>query len=188
MSLRRSVSLGGSLLILLVLAACSSNSPTQSELDNSIEVDLSTFPDSGDPVPNQTILTDQWASIGIVFEAEPEGVSLVKEDFGTGTSHIFFSPDVLNAIAVFRFVEPGTTDPTDATAFELTPWFNPGESAELVGLDEGGAEVAIDTVDSEDIGSESTSLKMSIQGTFRVVEWRTHGNPGIAAYGLVFEL
>ena len=112
----------------------------------------------------------------------------MKEDFGTGTSHIFFSPDVLNAIAVFRFVEPGTTDPTDATAFELTPWFNPGESAELVGLDEGGAEVAIDTVDSEDIGSESTSLKMSIQGTFRVVEWRTHGNPGIAAYGLVFEL
>ena len=62
MSLRRSVSLGGSLLILLVLAACSSNSPTQSELDNSIEVDLSTFPDSGDPVPNQTIPMDaHWS-------------------------------------------------------------------------------------------------------------------------------
>jgi hypothetical protein len=95
---------------------------------------------------------------------------------------------VVNAIAVFRFVEPGTSDPVDATAFELLPWFNPGESAELVGLDEGGAEVAIDTVVPGDIGSESEGLKMSIQGTFRVVEWRTHGNPGIAAGALVFEL
>jgi hypothetical protein len=28
---------------------------------------------------------------------------------------------------------------------------------------------------------------MSIQGSFRVVEWRTHGNPGIAAHSIVFE-
>lgn len=188
MSLGRFARLGSALFVMIVLAACSSSSPTKPSSDDSIEVDLSTFPVSGDPVPNQTILTDQWVSIGILFDAEPEGVNLVKEDFGTGTSHIFFSPDVQHAIAVFRFVEPGTTNPTDATAFELSPWFNVGESAELVGLDEGGTEVVIDTVVPDDIGSESKSLKMSIQGTFRVVEWRTHGNPGIAAAGLAFEL
>lgn len=186
MSLRRLVSLGSILLIALVLVSCSSNSPTQPD-DDSIVVDLSRFPDSGDPVPNQTVLTDQWASIGIIFDAEPAGVDLVKEDFGGNTSHIFFSPDDQQAIAVFRFVEPGTMDPVDATAFELDPWFNPGESAELVGLDEGGAEVVIDTVDSDDIGSESTGIVMSIQGNFRTVEWRTHGDPGIAASGLAFE-
>jgi hypothetical protein len=187
-SLRRFVTLGSSLLILLVLAACSSDSPTQSTPDDSIEVDLSTFPGTGDPVPDGTVLTDQWASIGILFDAEPDGVDLIDLYFGGTEGSIFFSPDVVNAIAVFRFVEPGTSDPVDATAFELLPWFNPGESAELVGLDEGGAEVAIDTVVPGDIGSESKGLKMSIQGTFRVVEWRTHGNPGIAAGALVFEL
>jgi hypothetical protein len=187
MSPGRLVSLGSILLIVLALAACSSDSPTQSEPDDSIEVDLSRFPDSGDPVPNQTVLTDQWASIGIIFDAEPDGIDLVKEDFGGNTSHIFFAPDTEEAIAVFRFVEPGTTDPVDVAAFELSPWFNPGESAELVGFDEGGAEVAVDTVVPEDIGSESKSIKMSIQGSFRVVEWRTHGDPGIAASGLAFE-
>ena len=186
MSLGRFISLGSILLIVVVLAACSSNSPTQPE-DNSIEVDLSRFPDSGDPVPNQTVLTDQWASIGIIFDAEPNGVNAIVEYFGTDTAHIFFSPDDQHAIAVFRFVEPGTANPVDVIAFELSPWFNPGESAELVGLDEGGAEVAIDTVDSDDIGSESKGIRMSIQGSFRVVEWRTHGDPGIAASGLAFE-
>jgi hypothetical protein len=188
MTVPRLVSLGSTLMIMLALAACSSNSPSHPGSDNTIEVDLSTFPISGDPVPNQTVLTDQWASIGIIFDAEPEGVNLVKEDFGIDISHIFFSPDVQGAIAVFRFVEPGTTDPTDATAFELLPWFSPGESAELVGLDEGGAEVVIDTVVPDDIGNESKSIRMSIHGTFRVVEWRTHGNPGIAATALAFEL
>jgi hypothetical protein len=188
MSLRRIVCHGSILLTALVLAACSSDSPTQSGPDDSIEVDLSRFPDTGDPVPDGTVLTDQWASIGILFDAEPEGVDLVDLYFGGTEGSIFFSPDVVNAIAVFRFVEPGTSDPVDARAFELYPWFNPGESAELVGLDEGGAEVVVDAVVPSDIGSESKSLKMSIQGTFRVVEWRTHGNPGIAAGGLVFEL
>ena len=74
MSLGRFVNLGSILLIVLVLAACSSNSPTQPGSDDSIEVDLSRFPDSGDPVPNQTVLTDQWVSIGIIFDAEPVGV------------------------------------------------------------------------------------------------------------------
>ncbi len=86
--------------------------------DVSIEVDLSRFLDTGDPAPDQTVLTDQWASIKILFDAEPDGVDLVKEDFG---------------------------------------------------------------------GSESKGIRMAIQGTFRVVEWRTHGNPGIAARGIVLE-
>ena len=190
MSLGRLASLGSILLIALALTACSSNSPSQHESDdpdNSIEVDLSEFPDTGDPVPNRTVLTDQWASIGIIFDAEPAGVDLIVEYFGGTEGTIFFSPDVQHAIAVFRFVEPGTSDTADVTAFELNPWFNPGESAELVGLDDGGAEVVIDTVDPGDIGSESKNIRMSIQGSFRVVEWRTHGNPGIAAGDIVFE-
>ena len=185
MSLGRVLSVGSVLLIALVLAACSSDSPSGPGSDNSIEVDLSRFPDSGDPVPDGTVLTDQWASIGIIFDAEPDGVDLIK--MAWGEAHIFFSPDVLNAIAVFRFVEPGTANPVDVTAFELCPWFSPGESAELVGLDEAGTEVAVDTVDSDDIGNESKSITMSIRGDFRTVEWRTHGNPGIAACNLVFE-
>jgi hypothetical protein len=187
MSLGRFVNLSSALLIVLVLAACSSNSPTQSGSDDTIEVDLSRFPDSGDPVPNLTVLTDQWASIGIIIDAEPEGVNPIKQDFGGNTSHIFFSPDVLGSIAVFRFVAPGTATAVDITAFEIVPWFQPDESAELVGLDEGGAEVAIDTVVPGDIGDDSKGIKMSIQGTFRVVEWRTHGDPGIAATAISFE-
>jgi hypothetical protein len=187
MSLGRSVSLGSILLIVLVLGGCSSNSPTQPGSDDSIEVDLSRFPDSGDPVPNRTVLADQWASIGIIFDAEPTGVDLIVEYFGGSAGAIFFSPDTQHAIAVFRFVDPKTMNPADATGFELTPWFDPGESAELVGLDEGGAEVAVDTVVPQDIGSESKGITMSIQGSFRTVEWRTHGDPGIAAFNLVFE-
>ncbi len=187
MSLGRFVSLGCILLVVLALAACSSNSPTQPGSDDSIEVDLSRFPDSGDPVPSQTVLTDQWASIGIIFDAEPAGVDLIVEYFGGSAGAIFFSPDVQHAIAVFRFVEPGTMNPADATAFQLDPWFNPGESAELVGLDESGTEVAIDTVDAGDIGNDSQNIRMSIQGSFRTVEWRTHGDPGIAAGGIAFE-
>jgi len=187
MSLHRLVSLGSILLIALVLASCSSSSPSSPGSDDSIEVDLSRFPDSGDPVPNQTVLTDQWTSVGIIFDAEPAGTNLIKHDFGTDDAHIFFSPDTQGAIAVFSFVEVGTRNPADATTFELVPWFNPGETAELVGLDEGGTEVAVDTVDSEDVGSESKGIRMSIEGSFRTVEWRTHGNPGIAARSLVFE-
>lgn len=185
MTFRRLIGLGSVLLLVIVVAACSSSSPTESEPDDSIEVDLSTFPDSGDPVPDGTVLSDQWASIGILFDAEPASVNPIKVDYGD--AHIFFSPDVFGAIAVFSFVEVGTSDPVDITAFELVPWFSPGESAELVGLDEIGAEVVIDTVDPSDIGNDSKSIKMSIEGNFRTVEWRTHGDPGIAAHSIVFE-
>ena len=186
MSLSRLASFGSVLLVVLVLASCSSDSPTKPD-DNSIEVDLSTFPATGEPVPNWTVLTDQWESIGILFDAEPAGVDLVKTDFGGSEAHIFFSPDTAGAIAVFSFVEIGGRAPADISTFELVPWFSPGETAELVGLDGGGVEVAIFEVDVEDVGDESTSITMSIQGTFRTVEWRTHGNPGIAARSIVFE-
>jgi hypothetical protein len=187
MTPRRLVTIGSIVLVALVVPACSSDSPTHPGGDGSVEVDLSRFPATGDPVPDGTVLANQWASIGILFDAAPDTVDLVDRFWGGTGGSIFFSPDVLNAIAVFRFVEPGKTDPVDISAFELTPWFNPGESAELVGLDEGGAEVAIDTVVPDDIGSESKGLKMSIQGNFRVVEWRTHGDPGIAGFEIAFE-
>ena len=188
MSLGRLLSLGSILLVALAIVSCSSSSDSPAGPDDSwIEVDLSRFPATGEPVPNWTVLTDQWESIGILFDAEPEGVNLVKTDFGGDEAHIFFSPDTQGAIAVFSFVEVGTRTPTDVTAFELVPWFCPGESAELVGLDEGGVEVAIDTVVPEDIGEDCTSITMFIQGSFRTVEWRTHGNPGIAARSIVFE-
>lgn len=183
----RFIHLGSILLAALVLASCSSDSPTQHESDDLIEVDLSKFPETGASVPDGTILSDQWASIGIFFDAEPDSVNPVVKYYGGGEGSLFFSPDVQHVTAVFSFVEPGTVDPVDVIAFELTPWFNPGESAELVGLDSGGAEVVLDTVVPGDIGSESGHIKMSIQGTFRTVEWRTHGDPGIAAGGLAFE-
>ena len=187
MSLRRLAALGSILLVAIVLTSCSSSSPSSHGTDNSIEVNLSKFPDSGDPVPNRTVLSGQWASIGIIFDAEPDEVDAVADYFGHDTASLFFSPDTQHAIAVFRFVEPGTTNPADVAAFELEPWFQQGESAELVGLDEGGTEVAIFTVTSQDIGSESKHIRMSIQGSFRTVEWRTHGDPGIAAGGIAFE-
>ena len=186
MTPRRLVTIGSIVLVALVVPACSSNSPTSGD-DDSVKVDLSRFPNTGDPVPDGTVLANQWASIGILFDAEPDGVDLVDRFWSGTDGSIFFSPDVVNAIAVFRFVEPGEMDPVDISAFELDPWFNPGESAELVGLDEGGAEVAIDTVVPNDIGSENKGIKMSIQGTFRVVEWRTHGDPGIAGFEIAFE-
>ena len=186
MSLRRLASLCCVCLTALLLASCSSSSPAGPGADGLIEVDLSKFPDTGQDVPEGTILGDQWESIGILFDAKPDSVNAIVAYWGG--AHIFFSPDVEGAIAVFSFVEPGSRTPVNATHFELIPWFNLYESAELVGLDEGGAEVAIDTVTPEDIGDEEGSIKMSIDGTFRTVEWRTHGDPGIAATYLVFEL
>ena len=183
----RLISLGSILLIALALGSCSSSSPTEHDSDGSIEVDLSTFPETGDPVPDGTILADQWASIGILFDAEPASVNPIVKYYSGGEGSLFFSPDMQHVTAVFSFVEPGTINPVDITEFELTPWFNPAESAELVGLDESDAEVVIDAVPPGDIGSESGHIKMAIQGTFRSVEWRTHGNPGIAAGELAFE-
>ena len=174
-------------LTALVLSGCSSSSPTNPESDDSVVVNLTHLPGSSDEVADGTVLVDQWASIGILFDAEPDGVDLIKMGYGSTTGCIFFSPDVEHAVAVFHFVEPGTMNPVDITAFELNPWFNPGESAELVGLDEVGAETVIDSIVPDDIGSESKSIKMSIHGSFRVVQWRTHGNPGIAAGELKFE-
>jgi len=187
MTLGRRMTIGSIVLAALVAPACSSDSPTDHGDDGLVEVDLSRFPDTGDPVPDGTVLANQWASIGILFDAAPDSVDPVDRFWGGTEGSIFFSPDVVNAIAVFRFVEPGKTDPVDISAFELTPWFDPDESAELVGLDEGGAEVAVDTVVPDDIGSESKGIKMSIQGTFRTVEWRTHGDPGIAGFEIAFE-
>jgi hypothetical protein len=168
------------------LIACSDSSTDPPTTNEWVEVDLTQYPD-GSVVPNRTVLGDQWASVGIRFEARPVGVDAIKEDFGGDEGHVFFSPDVFGAVAIFRFVDPATNDPVDATAFRLVPWFSPDESAELVGLDASGAEVVIDAIVPADIGGESLSLEMAIEGRFRVVEWRTHGNPGIAARSLAFK-
>ncbi|MEM1113920.1 MAG: hypothetical protein AAGI11_18545 [Pseudomonadota bacterium] len=153
-----------------------------------VDVDLGTFPGTSDGVADGTVLADQWRSIGILFDASPSNVNPIKEDFGGSTANLFFSPDTAGVDAIFEFVVPGTSTPSSATAFSLRPFFNPGESAELVGLDGSSNEVAVDTVTPGDIGNSSQSITMSISGTFERVEWRTQGNPGIAAGQLSFEL
>jgi hypothetical protein len=185
MSLRRAVGACALLSLGLVSVGCTDTSTGPAETDQWIEVDLAEFPNGGGAVPDHTVLTDQWAGIGILFGAEPAGVDLIKEEWGD--AHIFFSPDVFGAIAVFRFVEPGTANSVDATAFALVPWFQIGESAELVGLDETGAEIVIDAITPADIGAGGVSIEMSIEGRFRTVEWRTHGDPGIAAHSVAFK-
>ncbi len=148
-------------------------------------VNLCTFPEGGS-VPNGTVLSDQWRSIGILFDADPISVDPVKREWGPPTCSLFFNPDYVEATAVFNFVVPGTTEPTNTTSFSLNPYFNPGESAELVGLDSSSIIVAQDTVTPADIGSDSKSIRMSISGSFHSVEWRTHGDPGISANELEF--
>jgi hypothetical protein len=151
---------------------------------HAISVDLTTFPDTGMPVPNGTVLNDQWRSIGILFDASPSNVDPIK-DFGDS---LFFDPDVFGAVALFSFVVPGTTIGADATSFSLRPFFNPGESAQLVGLDQMGNVVAFDEVTPADIGGMNQSITMSIVGSLRTVEWRTEGDPGIAANEIQFSL
>jgi hypothetical protein len=150
-----------------------------------ITVNLCTFPEGGS-VPNGTVLSDQWRSIGILFDANPISVNPVKREWGPPTCSLFFNPDIYGVTAVFNFVVPGTTEPTNTTNFSLHPWFNPGESAELVGLDGSSNVVAQDTVTPADIGDSSKNIRMSIFGDFHSVEWRTHGDPGIAANEIEF--
>lgn len=152
-----------------------------------VQVDLSTFPESGLPVPNGTVLDDQWRSIGILFDANPNTVDPIKEDFGGGSATLFFDPDVFGATAVFTFVMPGTMDPAAVTHFSLRPFFNPGESAQLIGFDELGMQVAIDTITPAEIGGSSRTITMGISGLFHRVEWHTQGNPGISAEDIQFD-
>ena len=149
-------------------------------------VDLCTYPDSGLPVAEGTVLSDQWRSIGILFDANPATVDPVMRIWGV--CHLFFNPDQNGVDAVFNFVEPGTVVPTNATGFRLNAFYNPGESAQLVGLDGSGGVVAQDEITPADIGSESQTLEMTIIGSFQTVEWRTQGDPGIAAGSIEFSL
>lgn len=151
-----------------------------------IAVDLCTYPDSGLPVAEGTVLADQWRSIGILFDANPITVDPVMRIWGP--CHLFFNPDQYGVDAVFNFVEPGTAVPTNATGFRIDAWYSPGESAQLVGLDGSGGVIAQDEITPADIGSESGTLSMTITGDFQTVEWRTQGNPGIAADRIEFAL
>lgn len=149
-------------------------------------VDLCNFPETNAEVPEFTVLADQWRSIGILFDANPATVNPIMRIWGV--CHLFFDPDLYGVAAVFDFVVPGTTQPTSATSFVLRAWYSPNESAQLVGLDESDNVVAQDEITATDIGDESQTLEMSISGNFHSVEWRTQGNPGIAASHLEFEL
>jgi hypothetical protein len=129
------------------------------------------------------------ASIGILFSARTEGMDAIQpiaRDYGGRPFlGLFFSPDLYGAVAVFDFVEPGTSTPMDVHHFSLLPYFNAGESAQLVGLDEFGTVVAQDEVVDT---PEGVVIPMAIRGTFRRVEWRTEGDPGIAALAIEFDV
>jgi hypothetical protein len=138
------------------------------------------------PVADGALLADQWRSIGILFDADPATVNPVMRIWGV--CHLFFNPDQYGVDAVFNFVEPGTVVPTNATGFRLSAYYNPGESAQLVGLDGSGTVLAQDEITPADIGSGSQTLEMTIIGSFQTVEWRTQGDPGIAASNIEFAL
>lgn len=151
---------------------------------SAVEVDLAEFP-GGNPVPDGTILADQWRDIGILFSARTDGgpdVDPIQQYFGQPSGNLFFSPDVFGAIAEFTFVEPGTDIPADVSNFRLTGGFMPGEASQLVGFDEFGATVDEFTTD----GTANGDVVLSIEGAIRTAEWRTMGNPGIAAKELAF--
>lgn len=154
---------------------------------SAVEVDLAEFPDGGGPVANGTVLSDQYRSLGILFSARIDGgnpIQPIVDDFGTSLKHIFFTPDLFGAVAVFDFVEPGTTTTADAAHFQLDVYFDPGESATLVALDGSGTVVDEDGID----GAAGGDATMTVTGTFRRVEWRTEGNPGIAGKLIEFTL
>lgn len=151
-------------------------------------VNLDRLPEGGPELPNGSILSDQYRPIGILFSARTDSMAAIEpvaQDFGNPQASLFFQPDLFGAIAVFEFVEPGTSTPMDITRFELRPFFQPGESAQLVGLDEFDDEVAVDEV-NDHVGT--ASVTMSITGVFRKVEWRTEGDPGIAASDIRFDV
>lgn len=188
------------LFLAAALAACSpgddSGSPTgddtgtadggSSTMVGTVLLDLTTDPQTGQEVAEGTTLADQWLSLGIRFDAAPDHVDPIMMLWGSERGHLFFEPDEEGAVALFSFVEPGTLTPVDVHGFALYPWFDVGEAAELVGLDADGQQVALHAVTPADIGEEAQTLEMTISGTFRIVEWRTHGNPGIAANNLEF--
>jgi hypothetical protein len=167
------------LFVLSVLAGGTASAAT---------VNFCTFPESGLPVASGTVLSDQWRATGILFDATPSTVNPIMTSWGPGDCSFFFNPDVFGVVAVFGFVQPGTATPTDASAFSIDAWYDPGESAQLVGLDGTGAVVALAQVTPTDIGPSSRTLTMSISGAFRTVEWRTQGNPGISASRIAFTL
>jgi len=154
---------------------------------HAVVVDLTKIPHTGTAVADGTVLADQWRPIGILFSARTPGadpIEPVAANWGGSTNSLFFSPDRHGAIAEFEFVEPGTSNAIDIHRFQLSPWFDQGESAQLIGFDEFDMVVAQDDV----VDASPGGALMSITGTFRRVEWRTQGDPGISAEYLQFEV
>jgi hypothetical protein len=150
-----------------------------------VQVDLSRFP-NGALAPVGLAIANQWQPLGILFSArrpdEPVGITgsvLPVVPGATGgvdcQRFYFFSPDTPGAVGIFRFVQPGTTTPADASYFEMLAGWDPGESVTLVGLDQAGAVTAQRTFTAP---CDCDGI-VHLSGRFHVVEVRTQGNPGI---------
>jgi hypothetical protein len=145
-------------------------------------INLGIYPETGEVVPPNAPISDEWRAIGILFSARtqsgPPG-SLTPISGGSGPDpnirYLFFSPDIYGAVAIFEFVEPGSSVVEDVVYFEIDPGFDsPSESVELVGFDENGSIIAQEVLTGTD-----PDVPVSISGQFRTVEYRTFGNPGI---------
>jgi hypothetical protein len=166
-------------LVSAVVSACTFSSLVEA---SATTINLGIYPDSGETVPPNAAISDEWRSIGILFSARTqygEPGSLTPIAGGTGSDpdvrYLFFSPDIYGAVAIFTFVQPGTAEPEDVAFFEIDPDFDASsEHIDLVGFDELGEVVAQETLSGSD-----PDIPVAITGRFRTVEFRTFGNPGI---------
>lgn len=113
-----------------------------SALAQTVEVDLSRYP-NGTTVPSSQVISTEWKSLGIVFSGHRSNEDVGAQGtvwprvLGNGPGcarYYFFTPDVYGAVGIFRFVEPGTSTPSDASYFEMVAGWELGETVILVGL------------------------------------------------------
>lgn len=172
-----------------------------SALAQTVEVDLSRYP-NGTTVPSSQVISTEWQSLGIVFSGRRSNETVGAQGTvwprvpgnGPGCArYYFFTPDVYGAVGIFRFVEPGTSTPSDASYFEMVAGWELGETVILVGFDQNGVQTAQQTYTAPCGGF--CERVVSLSGQFHTVELRTFGNPGIGfancgiggvGYGLKF--
>jgi hypothetical protein len=150
-----------------------------------VQIDLSRYPD-GTTVPSSAIISTEWQSRGIVFAARGSNETVGAQGSvrplvpgsGPGCARFyFFTPDVFGAVGIFRFVDPGTGAPAEASRFEMFAGWEFGETVILVGFDQAGVQTATQTYTAPCGGFCNRSV--SLTGHFHTVEVRTFGNPGI---------
>jgi len=164
---------------------------TQSVRADVVTVDIGQFPD-GTTVPANEVITDEYRDIGILFAGRQsvtntDPISLFIGGSGPDADNrfLFNTPDVFGAVYEFTFVEPGTTTPTGATFFQISPDFDSTtESVEVVGFDLADEVVASRTGNWTNNGqSPLLSITPPAGEWFTTVEVRTQGNPGIGFLG-----